>query len=108
MTPGRPSTYVVTEEFLDHFGLSGLDALPGMDEMRSAGLLDARSSLDILGERREAALDDEDGDEEPLSEEEMLDPLRADFGDPALVSWREPGSGESDSGETDAGEGDER
>nr|WP_108261737.1 SMC-Scp complex subunit ScpB [Mangrovicoccus ximenensis] len=41
-TPGRPVTFVVTEAFLDHFSLSSPKDLPGLDELRAAGLLDAR------------------------------------------------------------------
>jgi segregation and condensation protein B len=40
-TPGRPITWVTTESFLDNFGLDSLDDLPGIDELRAAGLLDA-------------------------------------------------------------------
>lgn len=42
MTPGRPVTFVVTEEFLDHFGLVNARDLPGLKELRAAGLLDSR------------------------------------------------------------------
>ncbi len=42
MTPGRPVTFVVTESFLDHFGLESARDLPGLKELRSAGLLDSR------------------------------------------------------------------
>ena len=42
MTPGRPVTYVVTQTFLDHFGLESTKDLPGLKELRSAGLLDSR------------------------------------------------------------------
>lgn len=42
MTPGRPVTFVVTENFLDHFGLKSARDLPGLKELRSAGLLDNR------------------------------------------------------------------
>lgn len=38
--PGRPVIYATTQEFLDHFGLSSRKDLPGMDELRAAGLLD--------------------------------------------------------------------
>ena len=38
-TPGRPVTFGTTEEFLDHFNLEGLDALPGLEELKSSGLL---------------------------------------------------------------------
>tara|TARA_R110000744_G_scaffold76902_1_gene152137 strand:- start:1073 stop:1813 length:741 start_codon:yes stop_codon:yes gene_type:complete len=41
-TPGRPVTYGTTVEFLDHFGLEELRDLPGMDELKGAGLLSAR------------------------------------------------------------------
>lgn len=42
MTPGRPVTFVVTQEFLDHFGLESARDLPGVKELRSAGLLESR------------------------------------------------------------------
>lgn len=42
MTPGRPVTFVVTERFLDHFGLESARDLPGLKELRAAGLLDNR------------------------------------------------------------------
>ncbi len=42
MTPGRPVTYMVTPEFLDHFGLESARDLPGLKELRAAGLLDNR------------------------------------------------------------------
>jgi len=42
MTPGRPVTFVVTEHFLDHFGLESARDLPGLKELRAAGLLDSR------------------------------------------------------------------
>jgi segregation and condensation protein B len=42
MTVGRPVTYVVTQEFLDHFGLESARDLPGLKELREAGLLESR------------------------------------------------------------------
>jgi len=42
MTPGRPVTFVVTQGFLDHFGLESARDLPGLAELRSAGLLESR------------------------------------------------------------------
>ncbi len=53
MTPGRPVTFVVTQEFLDHFGLENARDLPGLKELRSAGLLENRPPpgvLPIMGE----------------------------------------------------------
>jgi segregation and condensation protein B len=41
-TPGRPVTYGTTEAFLDHFGLEGLSDLPGLEELKGAGLLSGR------------------------------------------------------------------
>lgn len=42
MTPGRPVTFVVTPTFLDHFGLETARDLPGLKELRAAGLLENR------------------------------------------------------------------
>ncbi|MFL2775549.1 MAG: SMC-Scp complex subunit ScpB [Paracoccaceae bacterium] len=41
MTPGRPITFVVTQHFLDHFGLESVKDLPGLRELKSAGLLES-------------------------------------------------------------------
>ncbi|MGV8955264.1 MAG: SMC-Scp complex subunit ScpB [Cypionkella sp.] len=41
-TPGRPVTYGTTEAFLDHFGLESLSDLPGLEELKGAGLLSGR------------------------------------------------------------------
>ncbi|SFZ82371.1 condensin subunit ScpB [Devosia enhydra] len=41
-TPGRPVTYGTTEAFLDHFGLEALADLPGLEDLKGAGLLSAR------------------------------------------------------------------
>lgn len=41
-TPGRPVTYGTTEAFLDHFGLESLGDLPGLEELKGAGLLSSR------------------------------------------------------------------
>ncbi|MBH1999375.1 MAG: SMC-Scp complex subunit ScpB [Sphingomonadaceae bacterium] len=38
--PGRPLIYATSVEFLSHFGLSSRRDLPGMDDLRAAGLLD--------------------------------------------------------------------
>ncbi|MCO5073711.1 MAG: SMC-Scp complex subunit ScpB [Rhizobiaceae bacterium] len=41
-TPGRPVTYGTTEQFLDHFQLEEIRDLPGLEELKGAGLLSAR------------------------------------------------------------------
>ncbi len=38
--PGRPVTYGTTEAFMSHFGLDALADLPGLDELKGAGLVD--------------------------------------------------------------------
>jgi segregation and condensation protein B len=70
-TPGRPVTWVTTDAFLDHFGLEGLDALPGVEELRAAGLLDLHSPISALGVHAltESALPaNRDGDDEEASD----------------------------------------
>lgn len=57
MTPGRPVTFVVTEAFLDHFGLESARDLPGLKELRQAGLLDNRP----MPGADDAKEEDEDG-----------------------------------------------
>jgi segregation and condensation protein B len=46
LSPGRPVTFVTTEAFLDHFGLETARDLPGLKELRAAGLLDSRGLPD--------------------------------------------------------------
>ncbi|MDY6962269.1 MAG: SMC-Scp complex subunit ScpB, partial [Pseudomonadota bacterium] len=41
-TPGRPVTLGTTPDFLDHFGLEELRDLPGLEELKGAGLLSGR------------------------------------------------------------------
>lgn len=56
MTPGRPVTFVVTSEFLDHFGLENARDLPGLKELRAAGLLENRpppGALDLTSDADE-------------------------------------------------------
>jgi segregation and condensation protein B len=61
-TPGRPGTWITTEGFLDHFGLSGLTDLPGIDELKAAGLLDKRPAIQTLTDLE--ADDGDDGDQD--------------------------------------------
>ncbi len=64
MTPGRPVTFVVTQSFLDHFGLESARDLPGLKELRSAGLLENRPPPGAIS----PAGDAEDADETDQSE----------------------------------------
>ena len=45
--PGRPVTYGTSEAFLSHFGLDALGDLPGLDELKGAGLVDATWPADF-------------------------------------------------------------
>lgn len=83
--PGRPVTYGTTEMFLDHFGFDSVKDLPGLSELKGAGLLDSNlppgfsvpEPTDLPGLLPdEDPLDDDDSGEESLPEAE--DPLLAD------------------------------
>lgn len=67
-TPGRPVTYGTTMAFLDQFGLSELRDLPGMDELKAAGLLSARLPSDFAMPSPSVDPDDLTEDEEPLED----------------------------------------
>jgi len=71
-TPGRPVTYGTTDAFLDHFGLESLGDLPGLDELKGAGLLSGRlpSTLQIPLPFDGAALRE---DEDPLDPDDLDD-----------------------------------
>jgi segregation and condensation protein B len=68
MTPGRPVTFVVTQGFLDHFGLENARDLPGLKELRSAGLLDNRPPPG-----GEPVSDEDDQDESPEGQNELFE-----------------------------------
>lgn len=72
MTPGRPVTFVVTSEFLDHFGLASARDLPGLKELRAAGLLENRPPPGVMpfGESSE---DDEEDDEVIEGQSELFE-----------------------------------
>ena len=59
-TPGRPVTWATTDKFMTDFGLESLDALPGLEELKAAGLLDKRPAIQIseglLGEGMDGEL----------------------------------------------------
>jgi segregation and condensation protein B len=69
-TPGRPITYGTSEAFLSHFGLDSVGDLPGVEELKAAGLLDARvpPSFAVPEPKAEADLAE---DEEPLDEGDL-------------------------------------
>ena len=72
-TPGRPLTWGTSTAFLDHFGLSSVSELPGMEDLKSAGLLRKGAVIGGLGESSMMSEDDADN----LSEEELEDEVLA-------------------------------
>ncbi|WP_425100712.1 SMC-Scp complex subunit ScpB [Tropicibacter sp. S64] len=68
MTPGRPVTFVVTQGFLDHFGLESARDLPGLAELRAAGLLESRPLPGGAPRMGEGDLDAEEETDEGQSE----------------------------------------
>lgn len=65
--PGRPMLWGTTEAFLDHFGLKSLEDLPGIDELKASGLLDATPAIAYAAR----------APEEPVPGEEPIEPLNA-------------------------------
>jgi segregation and condensation protein B len=62
LTPGRPMTFVVTQGFLDHFGLESERDLPGVAELRTAGLLDNRPAPGAGAEADDGEADEAGGE----------------------------------------------
>jgi segregation and condensation protein B len=84
-TPGRPVTFGTTVEFLDHFGLEAISDLPGLADLKAAGLLDpaALAAGDLPAPRADSELAPDE------------DPLELDFADPFEAA--------DDSGTTEGG-----
>jgi segregation and condensation protein B len=68
--PGRPVIYATTPEFLSHFGLASRRDLPGIDELKAAGLLDPVDEAfdELVGSRGEEGSDTPDEGAEELDE----------------------------------------
>jgi segregation and condensation protein B len=76
--PGRPVTYGTTEAFLAHFGLDTVGDLPGVDELKGAGLLDSRIPAGFSIPEPQSG-DELAPDEDPLEE----DAFRAELAEAA-------------------------
>jgi segregation and condensation protein B len=76
-TPGRPLTWGTSPAFLDHFGLENLSDLPGLDDLKAAGLLRKGQVIGGLvdavsvGDDEDEEMSDEEGPD--LLEEAMID-----------------------------------
>ncbi|MGO4836505.1 SMC-Scp complex subunit ScpB, partial [Rhizobiaceae sp. 2RAB30] len=67
-TPGRPVTYGTTDKFLDHFQLEEIRDLPGMEELKGAGLLSTRMPSNFSIPQPPADPDALTEDEDPLTD----------------------------------------
>jgi segregation and condensation protein B len=68
-SPGRPVTYGTTDGFLEHYGLASIADLPGMAEMKAAGLLDLNMPSDFAMPDPSRLAEDED----PLEEGDAVE-----------------------------------
>jgi len=84
-SPGRPLTWLTTPDFLDHFAISSLKDLPGMDDLRNSGLLDNRPAIEMMG----ASNDLFDEADEKDYEEEDEENSDADIGDDIIEEKQE-------------------
>ena len=71
-TPGRPLTWQTTTAFLDHFALSSIMDLPGLDDLKASGLLDRRPAIETLPESKDlfADVSNDDMEEDEYEDEE--------------------------------------
>ena len=105
-TPGRPVTWGTSDAFLDHFGLESLDSLPGIAELKAAGLIDSRPAITALGGRGhllepgEPGVDTADltADEDTEGDTDDELPLDGGFGEDLLADagWDDEAVGAAD------------
>ena len=85
-TPGRPITWATSAGFLDHFGLSQITDLPGLDELKKTGLLTAGQTIsDVMRSDDLSHADADDNDEDQLELDELIteDDIADDLADDA-------------------------
>ena len=101
--PGRPALYGTTREFLDYFGLKGLDELPPLSEIRDIEELDPQLDLDdprgAIAAR--LPLDDEPGtDSTDTPTDSAANDARGEADDPASSEQPPSGSAHEDTPES--------
>ncbi len=89
-TPGRPVTYGTTDGFLRHFGLNEITDLPGLHELKAAGLLEGNlpPGFDMPLPKMSDDLTD---DEDPLDGTEVVQPLDMHLPEEEVVASLEQG-----------------
>lgn len=102
-TPGRPTTWGTTPNFLEEFGLDSLADLPGVDELKASGLLDTRPAGTIIGDTGEMY---QDAEAEGAPEEEEPEAL-ADEDDGGAAGAPENGADADANADVDAQEDDD-
>ncbi|MCB9979255.1 MAG: SMC-Scp complex subunit ScpB [Rhodospirillales bacterium] len=70
--PGRPLTWITTPEFMDHFGISALTDLPGIEDLKASGLLDKRPAIEHVSAGA-GLFHDEESERNEISSEEDFD-----------------------------------
>lgn len=73
-TPGRPVTWGTTDAFLDHFGLNDIRDLPGMEDLKAAGLLESGPAINAYASR--GAVGAKGSGRKPEEEEEVNEELQ--------------------------------
>ena len=76
-TPGRPLTWGTSPAFLDHFGLDDITDLPGLDELKSAGLL---RKGQILGALMDSPTKDQDEEADDLLDDQRMEEAMVEAG----------------------------
>jgi len=97
--PGRPVLWATTDDFLDHFGLENRDDLPGLADLKAAGLLDSRPGMGRYGANSDdEALPDliDDGDVADAVVEEALTTRNLEELDETIYSDNPNLAGESE------------
>lgn len=111
-TPGRPTTWGTTPNFLEEFGLDSLADLPGVDELKASGLLDTRPAGTIIGdtgemyEQAEAEGAPEEEEPEALADEDDGDALE-DTAEEAVAEMEQAAEQDAEAPDKDGAEVDE-
>jgi len=102
-TPGKPVTWGTTDAFLDHFGLESLDSLPGVAELKAAGLIDTRPAVTALAGRGSLLAPGEEGEDieredadDEVEETDLAEALAADFGEDLVEEIAEDPNAEAE------------
>lgn len=92
-TAGRPVTWGTTQMFLTTFGLDAIGDLPGLEDLKAAGLLDKRPAIQITD------VQDRDDDDEDDEEDEPLDIEMSESSD-----WTDDETGSEDDSDEESGD----